>query len=600
MTLKPLSPARPALLLILLVCLLAGGWMARPAPAPPASSADPVRARSGMVVSAHREASAAGVEVLKAGGNAVDAAVATGFALAVTFPVAGNIGGGGFIVIRQPDGQATTFDYREKAPGAAQRDMFLDENGDFVPDRSQRGYLASGVPGSVAGMLAAHAKYGKLPLGRVLAPAIRLAEEGFVLSHRQAQRFNGYRPEFKPYPSTVKYFLKPDTTQRWLEGDLFTQRDLGRVLRRIAEQGRDGFYKGPTADLIVAEMRRGGGLITHADLEAYQAVERAPLVGRYRGRRVITMGPPSSGGVALLQLLNAVEPYDIRALGWNGSATVHLMGEAMRRAYADRAEFLGDPDFVEMPIETLASKPYTQERMHSFNPYRADTSARLSHGNPYAYESTETTHYSVVDNEGRAVSVTTTINGGFGSMVVVDGAGFFLNNEMDDFSAKPGVPNMFGLVGNEANSIAPGKRMLSSMTPTIVEDEQGRLYMVIGTPGGSTIITTVFQVMLNTIDHGMDIQQAVDAGRVHHQWLPDVLSAERWALGPDAVHNLRLRGWTVREGGSWGQADGIVVAYDAASEQIDPSGLDKLREQTRGRLLLGGADTRGENVALGY
>lgn len=553
-----------------------------------------------MVVSAHGEASRAGVEILKAGGNAVDAAVATGFALAVTYPVAGNVGGGGFMVIRQPDGTATTFDYREKAPSAATRDMFLDENGDFVPSRSQRGYLASGVPGSVAGLLLAHERYGRLPLEQVMAPAIRLAEEGFILSHQQAARFNGYRRSFSEFAGTVRYFFKPDTTQLWQEDEVFVQRDLGRVLRRIAAEGRDGFYKGETADLIVAEMERGGGIITHADLEAYEAVEREPVYGSYRGHRVITMGPPSSGGVALLQLLNAVEPHDLRAMGWNGSATVHLMAEAMRRAYSDRAEHLGDPDFTPVPVSQLTSKPYTQQRMATFNPYRADTSARLAHGDPYAYESTETTHYSVVDADGQAVSVTTTINGGFGSKVVVEGAGFFLNNEMDDFSAKPGVPNMFGLVGTEANSIAPGKRMLSSMTPTILEDPDGRLFMIIGTPGGSTIMTTVFQVILNVIDHGMDIQQAVDAGRVHHQWLPDHLASERFALSPDAVHNLRLRGWTVREGGSWGQADGIVVRYDAAREQIDPSGLDRVAEQSVGRIYLGGADTRGENVAVGY
>ncbi len=585
----------PVALFVLLV-----GFIPLSLPPAPAHSADPVRAQNGMVVSAHREASAAGVEVLRQGGNAVDAAVATGFALAVTFPVAGNIGGGGFMIIRQPDGTATTFDYREKAPAAATRDMFLDENGDFVPARSQKGYLASGVPGSVAGLLAAHAKYGSLPLAQVMAPAIRLAEEGFVLSYGQAQRFNGYRRAFSEFPSTLRYFAKPDSLQRWQEEERFVQRDLAEVLKRVAQQGRDGFYRGPTADLIVAEMERGGGLITHADLEAYAAVERAPVIGSYRGHRVITMGPPSSGGVALLQQLNAVEPYDIREMGWNGSATVHLMAEAMRRAYADRAEFLGDPDFAPVPVAVLAGKDYMQRRMLSFNAYRADTSARLLHGDPYAYESTETTHYSVVDKNGQAVSVTTTINGGFGSKVVVDGAGFFLNNEMDDFSAKPGVPNMFGLVGNEANSVAPGKRMLSSMTPTIVDDPQGRLYMVIGTPGGSTIITTVFQVMLNVIDHGMDIQQAVDAGRVHHQWLPDVLTSESFALGPDAIANLRLRGWQVRTGGSWGQADGIVVRYDAATQQVDPSGQDVLSAEAAGRVYFGGADTRGENVAIGY
>ncbi|MCA0268839.1 MAG: gamma-glutamyltransferase [Bacteroidetes bacterium] len=580
-----------------LVLLVASTSCARPAAFP--AAADPVEARRGMVVSAHPEASKAGLEILRAGGNAVDAAVATGFALAVTFPVAGNLGGGGFLVLRQPNGAATTYDYREKAPAAATRDMYLDAEGNFVPQRSQEGHLASGVPGSVDGMLAAHARHGRLPLARVLAPAIRLAEQGFALTRGDAAMFNGYRTTFLRFPSTRKYFVKPDTSD-YVAGERFRQRDLAATLRRIAAQGRNGFYTGRTARLIAEEMQRGGGLITEADLAAYRSVERAPVIGTYRGRRVITMGPPSSGGVALVQLLNAVEPYDLSAMGWNSSATVHLMGEAMRRVYADRAEFLGDPDFVRVPIAELTAKPYTLRRMQSFNPQRADSSARTTFGDPYASESSETTHFSVVDNDGQAVSVTTTINGGFGNYVVVDGAGFFLNNEMDDFSAKPGVPNMFGLVGNEANAIVPGKRMLSSMTPTIVEDEQGRLEMIVGTPGGSTIITTVFQVMLNVYAHGMNIQEAVAAPRVHHQWLPDVLRAERFALQADTRTALEGRGWTVVEGGQWGRADAILVAYDRYETGVDPSGLDPIRRQTLGRMYLGGADPRGEDTALGY
>lgn len=577
--------------------LTASTSCARPAALPAAP--DPVQARRGMVVSAHPEASRAGVEILRAGGNAVDAAVATGFALAVTFPVAGNLGGGGFLVLRQPNGFATTYDYREKAPAAAFRDMYLDSAGHFVPTRSQEGHLASGVPGSVDGMLAAHARHGRLPLARVLAPAIRLADQGFALTRGDAAMFNAYRRTFLRFASTRKYFVKPDTSD-YVEGERFRQRDLAATLRRIAAQGRDGFYAGRTARLIAAEMTRGGGLITAQDLAAYRSVERAPVVGAYRGHRVITMGPPSSGGVALVQLLNAVEPYNLSAMGWNSSATVHLMGEAMRRVYADRAEFLGDPDFARVPVAELTAKPYMLRRMATFNPQRADSSARTSFGDPYASESSETTHFSVVDQDGQAVSVTTTINGGFGSYVVVDGAGFFLNNEMDDFSAKPGVPNMFGLVGNEANAIAPGKRMLSSMTPTIVEDAQGRLEMIVGTPGGSTIITTVFQVMLNVIDHGMNVQEAVAAPRVHHQWLPDLLRAERFALQADTRAALEGRGWTVNEGGEWGRADAIFVAYDRFETGVDPSGLDPIRRQTLGRLFLGGADPRGEDTALGY
>lgn len=561
---------------------------------------DPVRAEHGMVVSASRLASEAGVEVLKKGGNAVDAAVATGFSLAVVYPVAGNLGGGGFMVIRSPDGKATTIDYREEAPSGATRDMFLDSTGAFVPQRSQLGYLASGVPGSPAGMLLAHERYGKLPLKDVLAPAIRLAEKGFPLSRRQAERFNAFRNAFSRFPGTKKYFTKADSAQ-YREGERFVQKDLAAVLKRIRKHGWAGFYQGKTASLIAKEMQRGHGLITTEDLANYHANERPPVTGTYRGYHIISMGPPSSGGVALMQLLNAVEPFDIHEMGFNSSETIHLMGEAMRRVYADRAYWLGDPDFVKVPIQQLTAKEYMRRRMADFNPYRADTSKTLDHGNPLAYESTETTHFSVVDKDGNAVAVTTTINGAFGSKVVVDGAGFFLNNEMDDFSAKPGTPNMFGLVGAEANSIAPGKRMLSSMTPTIVEDQQGNLFMVIGTPGGATIITTVFQAIMNVIDHGMNIQAAVSAPRVHHQWLPDVLMYEHMGLAKDVVRNLEQRGWKVEEdNGTWGEADGIVVRADAASKQVDPSGLNTIESVRAGRVLLGGADPRSENAAVGY
>ncbi len=562
---------------------------------------DPVRAKNGMVVSAHAEASQAGVDIMKQGGNAVDAAVATGFALAVTYPVAGNIGGGGFMVIRNADGTATSFDYREKAPAAASRDMYLDEEGNVIPMLSRRGYLASGVPGAVAGMLAAHEKYGKLSLADVLAPSIRLAEDGFVLTRRHAARFNAYYDRFAEFESTARYFTKGSEEAKYEEGEVFRQQDLGQALRRIAQNGKDGFYKGETADLIVAEMERGDGLITHADLEAYEAIERAPVSGSYRGHKIISMPPPSSGGVALMQLLNKVEPYDIAEMGFNSSETIHLMGEAMRRVYADRAQWLGDPDFFDVPVSDLIEKNYADVRMKDFNPYRADISEELTHGDPMAFESSETTHYSVVDADGNAVSVTTTINGGFGSMVVVDGAGFFLNNEMDDFSSKPGVPNMFGLVGSEANAIAPGKRMLSSMTPTIVEDPNGELLLVIGSPGGSTIITTVFQVIMNIVDHDMDVMEAVSSPRVHHQWLPDQLYYERRGLAKDVVHNLERRGWTtVERGGTSGRADGITVRFEVDGSFVDPSGLDAVASREEGRVLLGGADPRGEDAAIGY
>lgn len=567
---------RPFALIFLLWMAACSGPATEPEMVP-----QPVTAQNGMVVSAQVDASEAGVEILRRGGNAVDAAVATGFALAVTYPAAGNLGGGGFMVIRFPDGTATTYDYREKAPAAATRDMYLDAKGDFVPERSTRGYLASGVPGSVAGLLKAHEAHGTLPLDAVIAPAIQLAEKGFVLSQRQARWFNSNHDTFSEFPGTAKYFTLQEGIYE--AGHRFVQQDLAEVLRRIRDFGQDGFYRGKTADLFVAEMERGGGLITHEDLAGYEAVERPPVVGSYRGHRVVSMGPPSSGGVALLQLLNAVEPFDIAEMGFLSSETIHLMGEAERRVYADRAEWLGDPDYANVPIDGLIDKTYMRRRMADFDPGRADSSAAVTHGNPLAHESSETTHYSVVDENNMAVSVTTTLNSSFGSKVVVDGAGFFLNNEMDDFSAKPGVANMYGLVGSRANAIAPGKRMLSSMTPTIVEDLQGRPFIVIGTPGGSTIITTVFQIILNVVDHGMNIQQAVAAPRVHHQWLPDEMRYEPFALPKDVTENLEARGWAVRERRPWGAADGIVIRYDEGNRQLH-----------------GGADPRGEDTAVGH
>ncbi len=543
----------------------------------------PLEAQNGMVVSAEHEASEAGVEILRRGGNAVDAAVATGFALAVVHPSAGNLGGGGFMVIRMADGRTTSFDYREVAPSAATSDMYLDSTGAFVSRLSREGYLASGVPGSPAGLLLAHERYGTLPLEDVMAPAIRLANEGYRLSRRKARSFNGRYRTWSRYEGTRKYFTKGSPDRRYQPGDLFVQKDLADVLRRIRDRGRDGFYRGKTAELIVREMEKGGGLITLEDLAAYQAVEREPVTGTYRDYRLISMRPPSSGGIALLQLLNAAEPHDIRGLGYQSSSTIHLMGEAMRRVYADRAQWLGDPDYFDVPVGALIDKAYMRERMADFDPYRADSSIQVSHGDPLALESTETTHYSVVDVQGNAVSTTTTLNGGYGSDVVVDGAGFFLNNEMDDFAAKPGVPNMFGLVGAEANAIEPGKRMLSSMTPTIVEDPEGRLFMVIGSPGGGRIITIVYQVIMNVVDHRMNIQEAVNAGRVHHQWLPDVLEYEPLALPADVRRNLLDRGWGLEEDGPWGRADGITVHHLEA-----------------GVLYRGGADPRGEDVAVGY
>ena len=578
-------------LLALAVVFASGACRAQRSPTPA-----PVQAERGMVVSAERYASEAGVEVMRGGGNAVDAAVATGFALAVTFPVAGNLGGGGFMVVRFPDGTATTLDYRETAPAAATRDMYVDDStGAVRPDLSRRGALASGVPGSVAGLLSAHERWGRAPLADVLAPAIRLAD-GYPLSAAEADRLNGSALSFAQYPGTARHFTRPGG---YAAGETFRQPELAAVLRRVRDGGRDGFYTGETADLVVAEMERGGGLITHADLAGYRPVEREPVVGDYRGHRVISMPPPSSGGIALVQMLDAVEPFDVAALGFNSSATVHLMGEAMRRAFADRAEWLGDPDFSEIPTAALTAESYTRARMASFDPVRADSSVALGAGAPA--ESPQTTHYSVVDADGLAVSTTTTLNGGFGSHVVVEGAGFFLNNEMDDFTSAPGQPNMFGLVQGEANAVEPGKRMLSSMTPTIIEDPDGRLMLVVGSPGGPRIITAVFETVLNVIDHGMDVQEAVAAPRVHHQWLPDVLYAERQSLAADVVVALQERGWRVEESaGWWGRVDAIRVAYDAEAVATDPSGLDEVTSRQSGRVLFGGADPRGQDVAVGY
>ncbi|HEX8386270.1 MAG TPA: gamma-glutamyltransferase, partial [Rubricoccaceae bacterium] len=543
---------RLAFAVLALICAAPARAQWSPAPAP-------VRAENGMVVSAERNASEAGVAAMRAGGNAVDAAVATGFALAVTFPVAGNVGGGGFLVVRFPDGTATTVDYRETAPAAATRDMFLDSTGAFVPARSQVGALAAGVPGAVAGLLYAHERWGRLPLADVLAPALELAEVGFPLSRDEAARLNAFSDRFAAFPSTARAFVPPSP---YATGDTLRQPDLAAVLRRVEAHGRDGFYTGETARLLVAEMARNGGLITMDDLAGYRPVERAPVVGTYRGHRVISMGPPSSGGTALLQLLAAVEPFDLRAMGFNSSATVHLMGEAMRRTYADRARWLGDPDFVDVPVGGLLDMAYVRARMATFDPRRTTPSAEVAAGAP-RHESDQTTHYSVVDADGMAVSTTTTLNGAYGSLLVVDGAGFLLNNEMDDFSAAPGVPNQFGLVGAEANAVGPGKRMLSSMTPTIVEGPDGQLLVVVGSPGGARIITTVFEAVVNVVDHGMTVAEAVAAPRVHHQWLPDALFAERGALARDVADALRARGWTVaEEAGHWSRADAVLVACD--------------------------------------
>nr|WKN40397.1 gamma-glutamyltransferase [Tunicatimonas sp. TK19036] len=530
-----------------------------------------------MVVSAHPLASEVGVEILKKGGNAVDAAIAVQFALAVVYPAAGNIGGGGFMVIREASGLTDCLDYREKAPLAADRNMYLDEDENVIEDASTLGHLASGVPGSVDGMVRAHERYGSLPWADLVQPSVDLAENGFVLTEREAEGLNRGKDRFIEQNTVTPEFLINE--DEWQAGDTILMSELAETMKLIRDQGRDGFYAGKTAELLVEEMKRGGGIITLEDLAKYEAKFREPVVAEYEGYRMISMPPPSSGGIALVQLLNSIEEFPIGEMGHNTKSTVHAMVEAERRVYADRAKFLGDADFYPVPVQELLSKEYNRARMQDFDSTQATPSSMISEGDPAPIESLETTHFSIVDKDRMAVSVTTTLNGGYGSKVVVGGAGFFLNNEMDDFSIKPGYPNMFGLVGGEANAIQPEKRMLSSMTPTIVEKDDS-LFMVVGTPGGSTIITSVYQTILNVLDHEMGMQAAVNAGRFHHQWKPDTIFAEPKALTNDVIKDLEDMGHHVVDRGSIGRVDAILVLPDGRLE--------------------GGADPRGDDAAAGY
>lgn len=532
--------------------------------------------KNGMVVSAHPFASEVGKEILQKGGNAVDAAIAVQFALAVVYPVAGNIGGGGFMVARTSDGSTYALDYREKAPGEGSRDMYIGENGEVIQGLSRNGALAAGVPGSVDGMVKAHEKLATMEWSELVQPAIDLAENGFELTEREARGLNRNAESFEQYSTMRPDFILKD---EWVEGDVIYMKELAETLKRIRDQGRDGFYKGETANLIVEEMERGNGIITLEDLESYESQWREPVVGNYKNFKMIGMPPPSSGGVALLQLLGMVEDYPISEWGWNSRETMHLIVEAERRVYADRATHMGDPDYYQVPISEMVDGNYLDMRMANYNPEFATPSDSIMAGEFADTESTETTHFSIVDAMGNAVSITTTLNGGYGSKVIVGNAGFFLNNEMDDFSIQPGYPNMYGLIGGEANAIEPGKRMLSSMTPTIVEKD-GELFMVVGTPGGSTIITSVFQTILNVVEFGMGMQEAVAAPRFHHQWRPEVVFIEGEALSSDDSLTMVGMGHEFVNRGAIGRVDAILI--------LGEEGLE------------GGADPRGDDKAAGY
>ena len=565
--------------LLLSLCILLCFWKCDSPKKEISQSTTPVMgliSQKAMVVSAREEASRIGSEIMQQGGNAFDAMVGTEMALAVCYPNAGNLGGGGFMVYRTHQGEVGALDYREKAPLGANRDMFLDENKKYLQDKSKTGGLAVGVPGTIAGIFKAHKKFGSLPMQTILRPVILLAKNGFKITEKQAKQFNDYSAVFKQVNQENSIY-----TKKFKPGDVFKNEALANTLQQISDNGRSAFYQGDIAKTLVAFLQKNGGIVSLKDLDNYQAIWREPIVFNYKDLRIISMSPPSSGGICMAQILKTTANYPIAQYGHNTTKTIQVLTEAQRRAYADRSHYLGDPDFIDIPVDSLLSDAYLKGRMDSFSFEGATPSKELTHGSISQAESTETTHYSIIDSYGNAIAVTTTLNASFGSKLYSKKLGFFLNNEMDDFSAKPGTPNLFGLIGGNANAIAPQKRMLSSMTPTLVEKDN-KLWMTLGTPGGSTIITSVLQTILNVYEFNMSMQQAVNAPRFHHQWLPDIVKVEATSFDAKTIKELENKGYIIdyKNASNIGRVDAILVLSDGSLEA--------------------GADKRGDDTAVGF